>query len=201
MPRGRTIVFIDNSNAFRGQLSAGWRIDAKKLQAYLSREGEIWQTFFFAAASDPPRYQQTNFYHFLKNELRYEVIIYELGRRTIRCNECGSSWQTRVEKGVDVGLATKMLTLANNRAFDTAILVAADRDYLETVRAIKNNGLRVEIVAWRGSISPEMQGESSRPVIYFDDIRRDVEMTAAPDAEAEKLESGEEPASAGGGRA
>lgn len=193
MARGRTIVFFDNSNAFRGQLHVGWRIDAKKLNAYLSREGEIWQTFFFAAASDPPRYQQTNFYRFLKNELRYEVLIYELGRRTMKCNNCGTSWQTRVEKGVDVGLATKMLTLANNRAFDTAILVAADKDYLETVKAIKNNGLRVEIVAWKGSISPEMQAESSRPVIYFDDIRKDIELTAAPDTEAEKLETGEDP--------
>jgi uncharacterized LabA/DUF88 family protein len=194
MPRGRTIVFFDNSNAFRGQLHAGWRIDAEKLQAYLSREGEIWQTFFFAAATDPPRYAQTNFYQFLKNKLRYEVMIYELARRTAQCKKCGNSWPTRVEKGVDVGLATKMLTLANARAFDSAILVAADKDYLETVKAIKNIGLRVEIVAWKGSISSEMQSESSRPVIYFDDIRKDIELTVAPDAEAEKLESGEDPA-------
>jgi uncharacterized LabA/DUF88 family protein len=128
MPRGRTIVFIDNSNAFRGQLIAGWRIDARKLQAFLSREGEIWQTFLFASVSDPPRYTQTNFYRFLKEELRYEVLVYELGRKTVSCGACGASRRVFVEKGVDVGLATKMLTLANVRAFDTAILVAADKD-------------------------------------------------------------------------
>jgi len=47
------------------------------------------------------------------------------------------------------------------------------KDYLETVRAVKGNGLRVEIVAWRGTISPEMEAESSRRVIYFDDTRRE----------------------------
>src|SRR6266849_6316471 len=124
MPRGRTIVFIDNSNAFHGQMTAGWRIDAKKLQAYLASEGEIWQTYIFASVSDPPRYEQTNFYKFLKNEMRYEVLLYELGRKTVKCFACSKSRQVRVEKGVDVGVATKMLTLANNRAFDTAILVA-----------------------------------------------------------------------------
>jgi hypothetical protein len=46
MTRGRTIVFIDNSNVFHGQRTAGWRIDARKLHQFLEREGEIWQAFF-----------------------------------------------------------------------------------------------------------------------------------------------------------
>lgn len=192
MSRGRTIMFIDNSNVFFGQLTAGWRIDAKKLHSLIEREGEVWQAFFFASVTDPPRYQQTNFYRFLKNELRYEMLLYSLGRKTVRCNSCGTSKTVPVEKGVDVGLATKLLTLANNRAFDTAILVAADRDYLETVRAVKGNGLRVEIMAWRGTISPEMETESSRPVVYFNDIRGDIERVAPPDREVEQLSGGED---------
>jgi len=193
MPRGRTIVFIDNSNVFHGARTAGWRIDAKKLHAYLEREGDIWQAFFFASVTDPPRYQQTGFYKFMKNEMRYEVQLFTLGEKTLHCKKCSNSWRTYVEKGVDVALATRLLVLANNRAFDTAILVAADKDYLETVRAVKGNGLRVEIVAWRGTISPEMEAESSRPVIYLDDIRGDIELTRAPDLEAETLSSGFEP--------
>lgn len=192
MQRERTIAFIDNSNVFHGQLNAGWRIDTKKLQDSLRGDGEIWQTFFFASVEDPPRYQQTNFYKFIKNQMRWEVFLYKLGQRTARCRKCDDVRRVPVEKGVDVGLATKMLVLANNRAFDTALLIAADKDYLETVRAVKNNGLRVEIIAWRGSISPEMEAESSKPVVYFDDIRSDIEMTAPPDKEAEELTGGKE---------
>ena len=192
MARGRTIIFVDNSNVFHGQLAAGWRIDARRLHQYIERDGEIWQTFFFASVTDPPRYQQTNFYRFIKNEMRYEVVLFELGRRTVRCRKCKSVWTVPAEKGVDVALATRLLTLANNRAFDTAVLVAADRDFLETVRAVKNNGLRVEIIAWRGTISEQMEAESSRPVVYFDDVRADIELKAPPDPEAEQLTSGEE---------
>lgn len=191
MSRGRTIVFVDNANVFHGQMNAGWRIDVRKLHAFIEREGEIWQTYLFASVSDPPRYQQTNFYRFLKNDMRYEVLLFDLGRKTVRCQKCGDVRDVRVEKGVDVALATKLLTLANNRAFDTAILVAGDKDYLETVKAVKANGLRVEILAWQGSISQVMQAESSRPVIFFDDIRGDIELTAAPDAVAEQLTAGE----------
>ncbi len=135
---------------------------------------------------------QTAFYKFLKNELRYEVLLYTLGRKTIRCRRCGATRVVPVEKGVDVALATRLLVLANNRAFDTAILVAADRDYLETIRAVKERGLRVEIVAWRGTISEAMEAESSRPVVYLHDIRADIELTRPPDSEAEALTAGEE---------
>jgi uncharacterized LabA/DUF88 family protein len=185
--RGRTIAFFDNSNVFHGQLACGWRIDAKRLQTFLEGGGEIWQTFFFASVTDPPRYQQTNFYKFLKNELHWEISLHALGRKTVTCRKCGDSRVVLVEKGVDVALATKLLTLANSRAFDTAILISGDRDYLDTVRLVKGNGLRVEIVSWRSALSPDLASESSRPVVFLDDIRNEIELGAAPDLEAERL--------------
>jgi len=191
MGRGKTIAFIDNSNVFIGQRQAGWRIDVEKLEEVLERDGEIWQTFFFASVTNPPRYQQTNFYRFIKNRMRFEVSLYELGRKTTRCRNCNRSWTVPVEKGVDVGLATKMLSLASNRAFETALLIAADRDYLETIQAVKSMGMRVEIIAWRGTISSQMEDESSAPVMFFDDLRDEIELTTEPDAEAEELASGE----------
>ena len=192
MPRDRTIVFMDNSNIFHGQRGAGWHIDHRKLHAFWERGGEVWQSFLFASVADPPRYEQTAFYRLMKNEMRYEVLLFNLGQKTVSCRNCGSSRRVRVEKGVDVALATKLLTLANVPAFDTAILAAADKDYLETVRAVKAKGLRVEIVAWRGTISAEMEAESSRPVVYLNDIREEIELTVEPDTEADELTAGEE---------
>lgn len=107
MDRGRTIVFIDNSNIFSGQLSSGWRIDARKLKNYLERGGKLWQVFFFASVTDPPRYQQTGFYNTLRQDLRWEVELFPLGRKTLRCNRCGDARQVSTEKGVDVAVATR----------------------------------------------------------------------------------------------
>lgn len=55
MDRGKTILFVDDSNVFQGSRNAGWRTDAKRLFAKLEEKGPIWQTFFFAAVTDPPR--------------------------------------------------------------------------------------------------------------------------------------------------
>jgi len=82
--RGKTIVYFDNSNVFHGRLEAGWRIDAVKLHRYLEKAGDLWQVYFFAAVSDPPRYSQTAFYKRLKDQLHWETVIFPLGSKTVR---------------------------------------------------------------------------------------------------------------------
>ncbi len=169
--RGKTICFIDNSNIFHGQQDNGWRIDWPKFMKYLEAEGEIWQTYLFASEHDPPQPNESNFYQFLKEKLRWEVNLYPLGKRTVTCNSCNESHIVPAEKGVDVGLATKMLMLGINQAYETALLIAGDRDYLEPVKFVKGLGLRVEVIAWRGGLSDALAAESSAPVLYLDNLR------------------------------
>jgi len=122
----------------------------------------------------------------LKNDLHYEMTVLPLGFKTLRCDACGARRRTYTEKGIDVALATKLLVLANNRAFETAILVSGDKDYLETVKAVKSLGMRVEIVSWRNSLSQELARESSVNPVLLDDIRAEIEKIA-PDTEVEQL--------------
>lgn len=173
--RGKTICFIDNANIFHGQHDTGWRIDWRKFAEYLTEGGEVWQTYIFASSHDEPRPEETGFFQFLKEQLRWEVVLYPLGRRTINCVNCNHSAIVPAEKGVDVGLATKMLMLGMNQAYETAILVAGDRDYLETVKYLKSMGLRVEVIAWELNLSSALASESSAPVVHLEEIRRHIE--------------------------
>ena len=173
--RGKTICFIDNANIYHGQADNNWRIDWEKFTRFLEEKGEVWQTYFFASETDPPSDGATAFYQFLKENLRWEVVLYPLGKRTQRCNDCGHEHTSYAEKGVDVGLATKMLMLAVNQAYETAILVSGDRDYVETVQHIKGRGLRVEVIAWHAGLAADLEAESSAPVVYLDDLRGQIE--------------------------
>lgn len=172
--RGKSICFIDNANIFHGQQDIGWRIDWQRFVRFLEEDGEIWQTYFFASEHDPPLQNETSFYQFLKEQLRWEVSLYRLGQKTLSCQNCEHTHTTFAEKGVDVGLATKMLMLGINQAYETAILVAGDRDYVETVKFIKGLGLRVEVIAWRNALSNELAAESSAPVVYLDDLEKKI---------------------------
>ena len=83
--RGKTICFIDNANVYHGQIENGWRIDWEKFTRFLEENGEVWQTYFFASETDPPSDGATAFYQFLKEDLRWEVVLYTLGKKTLRC--------------------------------------------------------------------------------------------------------------------
>lgn len=54
------------------------------------------------------------------------------------------------EKGVDIMLATDMLTHAYSDNYDTALLVAGDSDYVYALQAVKNAGKHVEITLFGG---------------------------------------------------
>lgn len=173
--RGKTICFIDNANTFHGQQQSGWRIDWKRFSDYFNQEEEIWQTYFFASHQDPLRPEEANFFQFLKEQLRWEVVLYPLGLKTVTCGNCHRTATLYAEKGVDTGLATKMLMLGMSRAFETALLVSGDRDYLETVKYVKGMGLRVEVISWRDCLSDDLATESSAPVLFLSDIQVEIE--------------------------
>ncbi len=117
MNRGKTIMLVDSSYLFHGSLQAGWHVDAKKLDARLEHPDPIWQTYYFAAATDPFRLSQTNFYKGLQTDLHFEVSVLPLlddaRPAKSRCNQRYGF----TDKGVATALSTKLLSLAQNREF------------------------------------------------------------------------------------
>jgi uncharacterized LabA/DUF88 family protein len=56
---------------------------------------------------------------------------------------------TLVEKGVDVAIAVESLSLAQADAYDCALIVSGDGDYVELVEAIKRLGKHVECAMFK----------------------------------------------------
>ena len=177
--RGRTICFVDNSYIFRGSYKHQWRVDFRKLVDSLSEHSPIWQTYFFASEEDPPNADQTSLYKYLKLALHFEVNLYPLRKRQMRCNACGNDWSSYSEKAAAVGMASILVSLAYNNAFDSAILVTGDSDFLEPIRVVKGLGKRVELAAWRDSIAQDLEMEASGDVFYLDEHRGNLERSSS----------------------
>ncbi|MCA1945133.1 MAG: NYN domain-containing protein [Desulfovibrio sp.] len=187
-PRGKTICFIDNANIYRGVGKAGWRIDWKKLQEFIEKGGPVWQTYLFGTDMTSPSGAEASpsssdaFYHFVRSQLHWHVKLYEPRSYVTTCRNCQYTRSMLEEKGVDVGIATKMLILALNKGYDTAILMSGDGDLYECVHYILNLGIRVEIISWKDQLAREMFDIASN-VTFFDDIRSEIELIreARPD--------------------
>ena len=59
------------------------------------------------------------------------------------CPHCGEKIRRTGEKGIDTGLVTDLIMGAWEDAYDTAVLVSSDADFIPAVRFIQTKGKRV----------------------------------------------------------
>lgn len=64
-------------------------------------------------------------------------------QRVKTCCHCGAALSLTEEKGVDVAIATDMIKLAWEDAYDWAMLVSSDRDFIPAVEFLNAKGRKV----------------------------------------------------------
>lgn len=68
--------------------------------------------------------------------------------------------EQNVQKEVDVALAVQMVVHAFKDNYDVAIVVSGDRDFIPAIQEVQSAGKRVEVAAFRASVSDEMERQS-----------------------------------------
>jgi len=165
----RVMIFVDGSNVFKsiGNLNrergTEFRIDYLKLRDYLANGRNLVRTYYYGSENAPSSDSQRGFISVLRNS-GFEVCL-----KPLRTYQGDDGRDIRVEKGIDIALATDLVSLAWENAFDTAVIVSGDSDFLEAIRRVKQKGRKVEIVAFNASFSADMKTAGDRTVI-LDDI-------------------------------
>ena len=137
----RVMIFIDGSNLYHSLKGFFGRADidmGKFCQKLLGRR-QLIRIYYYNARvgrkEEPERYKDQQAFFNSVNAIPYTEL--RLGRLVYTGN-----WPNTppYEKGVDVQLATDMITHSYKNNYDVAILVAGDNDYVGAIQAVKNNG-------------------------------------------------------------
>lgn len=72
----------------------------------------------------------------------------ECGHDLDRCPGCNELYRSSPEKGVDTAIVTDLLSLASEKAFDVAILVSSDADFVPAVDWLQARGFKVLNATW-----------------------------------------------------
>lgn len=168
---GRTFQKENPSYAKKG-------IDYKKLKDCLCKEFQIdvLDGWYFNSTPDPATDGQNAYHSWLKTTEPkgpgIRVKLYDLKEKEITCRDCGKTFSIKVQKGVDVGIATTALRLFGR--YDAIILSAGDGDFEDFIRYIvEDNDKKLYIVGFDKSISPDLQQFSSMNYLlneHYDDI-------------------------------
>lgn len=80
----------------------------------------------------------------LKDRVKKHPPVCQACHRPIgTCCHCGTPLSLTEEKGVDVAIATDMIKLAWEDAYDWAVLVSSDRDFIPAVEFLNGKGRKV----------------------------------------------------------
>jgi hypothetical protein len=148
-------IFFDGQNFYRSLLryDESLRVDYDRLAAWITQQVGGGSAMFGGAyyyvgvsAGAPPLVEA-----FLKGlELRpgYFVKREPRVRRTGRCNVCSGEYEYTTEKRVDTRLVADLIHYAANGAYDAAVLVSGDDDFVPAVEAVNALGKQVWVATW-----------------------------------------------------
>ena len=137
---------------------AGYKVDHAKLVDLLKGENKLVRAYFFDCAPEKnqPKYEEKQkFFEVLRQN---GITVFE---RPLRYKEDGTPFQ----KGVDVALATEMLSLCMQDAYDTAIIVSGDSDYAHAVERVKHTGKNVHCASFRASLSADLKKVADKIIL------------------------------------
>jgi uncharacterized LabA/DUF88 family protein len=168
------MIFIDGSNVFRSmhnynvQNNVSFRVDYMKLRDELCAGRNMIRAYYYGSEDTSRADLQKGFLEKLKSN-GFEVVI-----RPLKTYQTPSGVEYVSEKGLDIALATDFISLAWEGAFDTAVIVSGDSDYMEAIKRVKQKGRKVEIASFRNSLAAEMRTAGDRTVVLdeiIDNIR------------------------------
>ncbi|MFC1902326.1 NYN domain-containing protein [Chloroflexota bacterium] len=141
----RVMIFIDGSNLYHSLKHhfGHTDLDIGKFCRKLLGPRQLVRIYYYNATvgqkEEPERYKHQQAFFTSVNAIPYSEL--RLGRLVY------NNWPSTppYEKGIDVQLATDMITHNFKNNYDVGILVAGDNDYVGAVQAVKDNGKHIEV--------------------------------------------------------
>jgi len=135
-------VFVDVANIFYAAKAAGVDIDYVTLLKASSAGRDLVRAYAYTGL-DPDNENQRNFHEFLRRH-GYKVVSKDI-------RKYGDG---KVKANLDIELVVDMMKTARN--LDIAIVVSGDGDFAPAIRAVQEQGVRVEVVSFRGNTSSDL---------------------------------------------
>lgn len=187
----KAMVFIDYQNfnialknhyaKKNGQLpSIDYSLIGSTVNGYIPLNSEVIKTYVFAYKPSDELLQleyYQKYYNWINNTLKkipyLEVIEGRQEIRTIKdkvfdIND--SNTYTTEEKETDINLATHMVTKGFQNAYDIAILVSGDTDYVNVIKTLHNLGKIIVIAHFQHQNISKYDGIYDAEIIMYDSI-------------------------------
>ena len=163
----RITIFIDNSNIFKGFQKYTIQADYEKLKTLITRGRKLDAIYLYEGVVYPMSPGKKRWYEQLSIRSGYNIKA-----SFDKIVKTGA-----IEKKVDINIAIDVVALAYEDAYDTAVLVSGDGDFLPVVKKIKELKKIVEVWAFKYSLANALKEELDEDrIFYIDDILNEIKL-------------------------
>lgn len=163
----RIIIFIDNSNIFKGFQKYSVQADYEKLKNVIAKTRKLEAIYLYEGVVYPISQAKANWYKELGNRSGY--IIKATFDKIVS--------KGAIEKKVDINMAIDIVSLGYENAYDTAVLISGDGDFVPVVQKVQQMDKTVEIWAFKYSLANAIIEEvGSENVNYINEILDEIKL-------------------------
>jgi hypothetical protein len=151
----KVCIFFDGQNFYRSLLryDETLRVDYDRLAVWITQKigGEaavFGGAYYYVGVSSGAPQQVEAFLKGLELRPGYFVKRDPRVRRTGRCPNCAGEYEYTTEKRVDTRLVADLIHYAANAAYDAAVLISGDDDFVPAVEAVNALGKQVWVATW-----------------------------------------------------
>jgi uncharacterized LabA/DUF88 family protein len=148
----RVMVFIDGSNLYHVLSQSCGRHDLQfdKFAQKLANGRQLQRIYYYNIRQESDSNPNVGV-----EQSKFLESLYDTPYVEVRLGIWKQRGDIMVEKGVDVMLATDVVTNAYNDHYDTAIVVSGDADFYPALQAAKDVGKHIEVAAFDMNLSAE----------------------------------------------
>jgi uncharacterized LabA/DUF88 family protein len=148
----RVMVYIDGSNLYHVLSQSCGRHDLQfdKFAIKLANGRDLKRIYYYNIRQESDSNPNIG-----AEQQKFLDSMYDTPYVEIRLGIWKQRGDIMVEKGVDVMLATDLVTHAYKDHYDTAIVVSGDADFYPALQAVKDVGKHVEVAAFDMNLSAE----------------------------------------------
>jgi uncharacterized LabA/DUF88 family protein len=148
----RVMVFIDGSNLYHVLSQSCGRHDLQfdKFALKLANGRKLQRIYYYNIRQESDSNPNVGV-----EQAKFLESLYDTPYVEVRLGIWKQRGDIMVEKGVDVMLATDLVTNAYKDHYDTAIVVSGDADFYPALQAVKDVGKHIEVAAFDMNLSAE----------------------------------------------
>jgi|SRR3989344_6366219 len=158
----RLMIFIDGENLFQFSKRYNIKFDYNKLVNFLSKDYDLIRVYYYIGIPTKQVWDKTK-ENFEKFENRLNKQLSFLDSLELKHNfevikkPLALSNEKIIQKGIDVKIASDIIWHGLSNNYDAFILISGDKDLMDCLIRMKDNGKQVIVANFEGKISRELK--------------------------------------------